>query len=77
MEGKGKGKDKKGRVGKDKPKGKPKGEGKPGGRPSVGSPGGYRNRDDNPNDTRPICPDFLTDRGCNKTGLCTMRHPTK
>eukprot|EP00971_Amphidinium_carterae_P092923 1839690-Amphidinium_carterae.1 len=26
---------------------------------------GWRNRDDNPNDTRPICPEFLKDSGCN------------
>eukprot|EP00971_Amphidinium_carterae_P351773 6492273-Amphidinium_carterae.1 len=38
---------------------------------------GYRNRDDDPADTRPICPDFLTDRGCPKGGQCTQRHPTK
>eukprot|EP00971_Amphidinium_carterae_P285877 5676320-Amphidinium_carterae.1 len=46
-DGKGAGKDKKG---KDK-KGKDK----------RGNPSNYRNRDDDPSDTRPICPDFLTD----------------
>eukprot|EP00971_Amphidinium_carterae_P086591 1713551-Amphidinium_carterae.1 len=57
MDGKGKGKDKKGKDGKDKSKTKSKGEGKKGGRT------GYRNRDDDPKDTRPICPKFLTDSG--------------
>eukprot|EP00971_Amphidinium_carterae_P067657 1339844-Amphidinium_carterae.1 len=71
---KGKGKEK----GKDK--NKPKGGGR-GGTPYPKSAGGkppstYRNRDDNPNDKRPICPEFLKDRGCNKGGQCTMRHPT-
>eukprot|EP00971_Amphidinium_carterae_P277977 5518156-Amphidinium_carterae.2 len=56
MEGKGKGKEKKGKGGKDKdqPKGKPKGDGKKGGRT------GYRNPDDDPKDTRPICPKTTT-----------------
>eukprot|EP00971_Amphidinium_carterae_P276411 5485023-Amphidinium_carterae.1 len=57
--GKGKGKDKKG---KDK----------------KGSPSPqrtYHNRDNDPSDTRPICTDFLTDRGCNKGGQCRLRHP--
>eukprot|EP00971_Amphidinium_carterae_P341962 6481060-Amphidinium_carterae.1 len=73
MEGKGKGKDKKGKGGKDKdqPKGKPKGDGKKGGRT------GYRNRDDDPKDTRAICPKFMTDQGCDKGGLCNLKHPTK
>eukprot|EP00971_Amphidinium_carterae_P263536 5228263-Amphidinium_carterae.2 len=57
------------RKGKDK--GTPKGAG---GKPPNTF---YRNRDDNPNDTRPICPEFLKDRGCNKGGQCTMRHPTR
>eukprot|EP00971_Amphidinium_carterae_P057996 1146991-Amphidinium_carterae.4 len=79
MEGKGKwkdGKGKKGRGGKDhgaKAGGKPKDGGKPG--YGSGKPGTYRTRDDNPNDTRPICPDFLKDAGCIKGGQCTMRHP--
>eukprot|EP00971_Amphidinium_carterae_P049569 977017-Amphidinium_carterae.1 len=65
-----------GRGGGDKGKergrgGKDKGQG--GQRP----PNQYRNRDDNPADTRPICPDFLTDRGCPRGGQCTQRHPTK
>eukprot|EP00971_Amphidinium_carterae_P075845 1498548-Amphidinium_carterae.1 len=46
----------KGRGGKDKNQG--------GQRP----PNQYRNRDDNPADTMPICPDFLTDRGCPRGG---------
>eukprot|EP00971_Amphidinium_carterae_P226047 4483430-Amphidinium_carterae.1 len=50
MEGKGKGKKGKDGKDKDKSKAKPKGDGKKGGRP------GYRNRDDDPKDTRPICP---------------------
>eukprot|EP00971_Amphidinium_carterae_P252802 5019086-Amphidinium_carterae.4 len=75
-----------GMDGKDK--GKPKGKGKDrdknkggkGGNPQGARgkpPSIYRNRDDNPNDTRPICPEFLKDRGCNKGGQCTMRHPTR
>eukprot|EP00971_Amphidinium_carterae_P273802 5434304-Amphidinium_carterae.1 len=35
------------------------------------------NRDNAPSDTRPICPDFLTDGCCVKGGLCTMSNPTK
>eukprot|EP00971_Amphidinium_carterae_P035884 705795-Amphidinium_carterae.1 len=78
MEGKGKGKEKKGKGGKYQDntdcrarKGTPKGDGKQGGKP------GYRNRDDDPKDTRPICPKFLTDFGCDKGGLCNLKHPTK
>eukprot|EP00971_Amphidinium_carterae_P025016 493986-Amphidinium_carterae.2 len=35
----------------------------------------YCTRDDNrmtPAGSRPICPDFLTDKGCSEGGLCTM-----
>ena len=28
-------------------------------------------------DKRPVCPDYLTDRGCLKGDQCTMRHPRK
>eukprot|EP00971_Amphidinium_carterae_P032539 640725-Amphidinium_carterae.1 len=60
MEGKGKTKD-----GKNK---KGKGDGKPKGGKAKPS---YRNLDDNPKDTRPICPEFLKDSGCpTSVGKC-------
>ena len=30
-----------------------------------------------PTDKRPVCPDYLTDRGCPKGDQCTMLHPRK
>eukprot|EP00971_Amphidinium_carterae_P323821 6435607-Amphidinium_carterae.1 len=57
LDDKGKGKEK----GKDK--NKPRGGGKSGTPKGAGGkpPSTYRNRDDNPNDKRPICPEFLKD----------------
>eukprot|EP00971_Amphidinium_carterae_P049730 980351-Amphidinium_carterae.1 len=62
LDDKGKGKEK----GKDK--NKPRGGGRGGTPKGAGGkpPTTYRNRDDKPNDKRPICPEFLKDRGCNK-----------